>query len=300
MEWIDGGSKVRGAKKDARKYVTTPPTVLKTFPNFSGVLARGGKSKGRLGKRNRPEKGPTATEWHKAVCNIVDKYANDEYDKSIEEAASCFNIPEDAAVKRQRAGGKYWARKRNNPTVQFPVHMANDLRGWYNEQNPHCTADEAAERLQLQHRGSLYVKHVMTGGKIKTFFGGLKAKKVNGQVPVLTAVASATGYKQWETLSDLREEVKRRIEEGTMVKPLRQPSNKPGWAQLLELNDMQIDNALSEDTEEACHADGDDAEDIEDVLDDENGEDVEMASDDEEGCHAEAVMVYEELGDDGS
>ena len=94
---------------------------------------------------------------YQAVCRIVDSYANGRYDKAVEEAAKCFNTPEDASLKKHRVGGSYWARKRNNPTVQFPVAIANTLRMWHNEQNPHCTPEEAASRLisKAEHQHSL-------------------------------------------------------------------------------------------------------------------------------------------------
>jgi len=239
-----------------------------------------------------------ATEWHKEVCRIAELYALGNHAKEVKEAASCFNTPEDAAVSRHRSGGKYWARKRNNPTVQFPIVMANVLRVWYNEQDPHCTADEAADRLILkpEYKDSLYVKHVMTAGKIKAFFGGLKSKKVNGQVPVLSSVATATGYKQWNTLGDLKEEAKRRIDEGAMAKPLRMPTNKAGWAVLLELNDMQTDNAMSEEADEAGHCDAEGV--TEDVCGDEDDDEDGLLSDNEQISPEEAILAYDELGDD--
>lgn len=294
MKWITGGSKHRtGKKADLRPYVTTDATVLKTFVHMKPVRARG-KVTPKLGKRKR-QQGTPATEWHQAVCRIVDSYANGRYDKAVEEAAKCFNTPEDASLKKHRVGGSYWARKRNNPTVQFPVAIANTLRMWYNEQNPHCTPEEAASRLisKAEYQHSLYVKHVMTAGKTKAFFSGLKSKKVNGVVPVLSTVATASGYKEWTTLNDLKEECKRRLEEGSMAKPLRQPTTKAGWATLLELNDMQIENSMSLDAEEAAHGDEEDS-DGDDCDDDDEGDD----EGDEPVCLAEAECVYDALGDD--
>lgn len=298
MKWIEGGSENRPKKKDLRKYVTTPPHVKNVFSNLKKLQARGDKKLG-LGKRKRPSSDlHKATEWHRAVCKIVEQYANGNHEKDVLEAASCFNTPEDAAILRHRVGGKYWAQKRNNPTVQFPVRMANQLRVWYNEKDPHVTADEAAERLRLEYKDSLYVKYVMTAGKIKAFFSGLKSKKVNGVVPELASVATATGYKHWNTLNDLKGEAKRRIEEGSMAKPLRQPTNKAGWAAIIELNDMQAENALSDDAEEAAHcSDGGGAED--DVCADEDDGDVCGDEDDAAVSPEEAHFVYDQLGDDG-
>jgi hypothetical protein len=269
--------------------------VLDTFLNMKKKKKKRkrGKQTPKLGKRHRSAgKHPKATEWHKAVCVIAEKYANQQHDAAILEAATSFNTTEDAVVKLHRVGGAYWARKRNNPTVPFPIAMANTLRKWYNEQNPHCSPDEAAERLRRmpEYKDSLYVKHAMHAGKIKAFFSGLKSKKVNGVVPVLSSIATATGYKQWSTLSDLKEESKRRIDEGTMAKPLRQPTAKAGWAQLLELNDVQVENAMSVETEEAAHGEEsyDDAGDVSDDDDDA----------DESGpmCIEEAECVYDQLG----
>ena len=110
-----------------------------------------------------------ATKWHQEVCVIAEKYANQMHDKAVKEAAEAFNTAEDAQLKSYRVGGKYWARKRNNPTVNFPLKIANQLRVYYNEQNPHCSPDEAYTRLvglpKYQH--SLYVKYVIIPGKIQ-------------------------------------------------------------------------------------------------------------------------------------
>ena len=90
----------------------------------------------------------------------------------------------------------------------------------------------------------------------------------------------------------MKEESKRGIDEGTMVKLLRQPTAKAGWAQLLELNDMQVENAMSVETEEAAHGEEsyDDAGDVSDDDDDA----------DESGpmCIEEAECVYDQLGND--
>jgi hypothetical protein len=40
-----------------------------------------------------------------------------------------------------------------------------------------------------------------------------------------------------------------------MAKPLRKPSNKPTWAALLELNDLQTANALATEDKETARAD---------------------------------------------
>ena len=119
------------------------------------------------------------------MCRIAEKFVNEGYDKDVMEAAICFNTPESAEVLSFVTGGRHWALKRNNPTVTFPLPISNILRTYYNEQNPHCSPDDAAARLAAlpQYSKSLYVRYVMDANKIKAFFSTLKAKKVNGVVP---------------------------------------------------------------------------------------------------------------------
>jgi hypothetical protein len=116
---------------------------------------------------------------------------------------------------------------------------------------------------------------------------------LNGVVPVLSSIATATGYTQWSTLSDLKEESKRRTDEGAMAKPLRQPTAKAGWAQLLELNDMQVENAMSVEAEEAAHSEKDSPGDAGDMSDDDDDADGSGPM-----CIEEAECVYDQLGDD--
>jgi hypothetical protein len=52
-------------------------------------------------------------------------------------------------------------------------------------------------------------------------------------------------------------ECERRLAAGTVpnIKPLRKPRNKPTWAALLELNDLQTANTLATQDEETTRAD---------------------------------------------
>jgi hypothetical protein len=91
--------------------------------------------------------------------------------------------------------------------------------------------------------------------KIKAFFSTLKAKKINGVVPELGEVQEASdGYKQWTTVGEMRGEYRRRMESGTIKKLLRQPKDKHGWAMALELNDLQAASTITNNMEEAAHA----------------------------------------------
>jgi hypothetical protein len=232
------------------------------------------------------------------VCVIAEKYANQMHDKAVKEAAEAFNTAEDAQLKSYRVGGKYWARKRNNPTVNFPLKIANQLRVYYNEQNPHCSPDEAYTRLvglpKYQH--SLYVKYVIIPGKIKAFFGGLKSKKVKGVVPPLTSTASDKGYKQYTTVAEMREEYQRRLLANIISKPFKIPSNKEGWANLLEVNDIQTANMVTTDLEQDEHAaddGGDDA--AEDLHGDCDPEGAESSSTEGGSPPEEAHMMYDLL-----
>ena len=223
----------------------------------------------------------------------------------MKEAAQAYNTPEAASVLRYQTGGKYWALKKNVPTVRFPIKMANTLRGWYNEKDPHVSPDEAAVRLSLrdEYAGSLYIKYVMNADKIKAFFSTLKSKKNNGVVPVVTPgnIKCNDGYGQWTTVEALKGELARRVDAGTMVKPSRTPTDKQGWAILLELNDVQQDNTLTLSDEESSHVDTEDggeaAFDVNGDLPDENDEDD--RGDDEDMAMQEAHMGYDQLSDDG-
>ena len=238
------------------------------------------------------------------MCRIAEKFANGRYDKDVKEAARCFNTPESVEVLNFITGERHWALKRNNPTVKFPLKIANILRGWYNEQNPHCSADEAAARLVLvkEYRKSLYVRYVMEATKIKAFFSTLKAKKVNGVVPELAELTeSSDGYKHWTTVPDMKQEYTRRVMAGTMAKLLKKPTNKHGWAMALELNDLQLANTVTNSMEEAAYAKG-----VEDGLADNNAEDSgdEGEPDDGDadgglqGAPEDAHLEYQLLGDD--
>jgi hypothetical protein len=113
-------------------------------------------------------------------------------------------------------------------------------------------------RWKITRGQPLYVQLVMHADKIKVFFGGLKAKKKDGQVPELNLKAAAEGCKQFTTAPTMRAEYNRRLLAGLMTKQLRMPTKKEQWVALLELNDIQVDNALTANDEESSHADGDD------------------------------------------
>lgn len=243
------------------------------------------------------------------MCRIVEKYANDRHDKAANVAASCFLTPESDEVRKYRTGQRHWALKRNNPTVRFPRKIANVLRVYYNEQNPHCSPDEAATRLAAlpEYKNSLYVRYVMEPGKIKAFFATLKSKKVNGVVPALSGVGPACndGYKQWTTVADMAAEYERRLAAGTMSKPLRKPSNKPTWAALLELNDLQTANTLTTEDEETTHADASpdgEAEDdlAEDCDDEDSAEEDDTGTATEKSSIEDAHLQYDALDNEDS
>ena len=236
---------------------------------------------------------------------IAEKFANEGYDKDVMEAAICLNTPESAEVLSFVTGGSHWALKRNNPTVTFPLPISNILRTYYNEQNPHCSPDDAAARLAAlpQYSKSLYVRYVMDANKIKAFFSTLKAKKVNGVVPEQGEVTEAAeGYKQWITVGDMKQEYSRRVAAGTMKKLLRQPNNKYGWAMALELNDMQLSSVITNNMEEIVHAEGvadGIAEDsVDGELDREGDLDAEAENLDPEAAPSDAHLEHDLLGDD--
>ena len=93
----------------------------------------------------------------------------------------------------------------------------------------------------------------------------------------------------------MKDEFSRRLAAGTISKPVRVPSDKQGWAVLLELNDLQLSNTLMMADEECAHADG-----VEDGEANDDLDDVSEAGDDDEvgTSAAEAHMSYDLLGDD--
>ena len=247
-----------------------------------------------LGKRKRADEGEQ-TSWYKNVCDIAERWANERHGAAVEDAAKAFTTPEDATVKKYVTGGKGWASKRNQPTANMSNRMANQLREMYNEQNPHCSPDDAATRLHAmkEYKGSLYVKLVMRADKIKVFFSGLKAKKVNGAVPVLNLKKAAGGYKQFTTVPAMRGEYERRLRAGTIVKQIRMPTKKEQWATLLHLNDIDIENTVTMDDEEMNH---------ESTLhedEDEGEHDIDVeGGDGDELTMEEALGQHDLLGDD--
>ena len=214
------------------------------------------------------------------------------------EAAAAFTTPEDASVKDYATGGKHWALKKNVPTVTIPIKMANQLRIMYNEQNPHCAPEEAAIRLLAlpEYHQSLYVKHVMTADKIKVFFSSLKKKKKDGAVPELTRTAGSNGYRSFSTVDAMKVEYHRRLDQGEITKPKPMPSKKDEWALLLELNDLQRANTLTETDEETQHLDEaeeagrEEAGDVEEYF--------ENAVEEEQTSLEEALGQHDLLGDD--
>ena len=321
VKWIKGGAAVRKPNKDIRPYATEPPKAINTFTNLKPIRKKGKVTPKLGGKRKRvslssfvshphlrnsfalpcvhKEEAGDATEWMKQVCVLTEKFANKEHNEDVLEAAKSYNTPEPQSVLQHHTGGKYWALKKNVPTVRFPLKLANVLRVMYNEKDPHVSPDEAAERLTAlpQHAGSLYIKYVMNADKIKAFFSTLKNKKKNGEVPVLVAGTNTNsdGYGQWTTVPAMKDEFSRRLAAGTISKPVRVPSDKQGWAVLLELNDLQLSNTLMMADEECAHADGVEDGEANDDLDDMS----EAGDDDEVGTSAaEAHMSYDLLGDD--
>ena len=240
------------------------------------------------------------------MCSIAEEFANGSHEQDVKEAARCFNTPESQEVLAHATGGRHGALKRNNPTVKFPLKIANILRAHYNKQHPHCSPEEAASRVRLlsQYSKSLYVRYVMEAIKIKAFFSTLKAKEVNGVVPELGEVQEASdGYKQWTTVDEMRGEHRRRMESGTMKKLLRQPKDKHGWAMALELNDLQAASVITNNMEEAAHAEraaetmAEDGDQSGVDFEDDGGE-----SDEEDGNAApgDAHLQCDLLGDDGA
>jgi hypothetical protein len=142
------------------------------------------------------------------------------------------------------------------------------------------------------------------GDQKQGIFSALKAKKVNGVVPELGEVQEASdGDKQWTTVGEMSGECRRRMESGTMKKLLRQPKDKHGWAMALELNDLQAASTITNNMEEATHAEratetmaeGGDQSGVD--FEDDGGE-----SDEEDGNAApgDAHLQYDLLGYDGA
>ena len=52
----------------------------------------------------------------------------------------------------------------------------------------------------------------------------------------------------------MKEEYQRRLAANTISKPFKMPSNKEGWANLLEVNDIQTANMITTDLEQEDHA----------------------------------------------
>lgn len=178
------------------------------------------------------------------------------------------------------------------PTVKMTNRMANVLRVMYNEQNPHCSPEDAATRLLAlpEYRDSLHVRYVMTADKIKVFFGSLKKKKKDGQVPELHRTATADGYKTFNTVPQMRAEYDRRVLAGVMAKPMRMPTKKVGWAALLELNDMQQENLITHSGEEDSHSE-EAAEKDDESLEEDSYEPEDMSLE-------ECLLAHDALGDD--
>ena len=236
--------------------------------------------------------------WFKKVSAIAEQWANEKHEDDVKDAAAAFTTPEDSSVKQYVTGGKYWALKKNVPTVQISNRMANQLRLMYNEQNPHVSPEGAAVRLLAlpEYRQSLYVKHVITADKIKVFFGGLKKKKVNGVVPEIDRRAGCNGYKSFVTVPAMRDEYQRRLELGHITRPKPMPSKKQDWAVMLELNDLQRANTITDHEEENQH--GEDAEDAdeEDIGDCVQG--FQSGEGDADTTMEEALGQHDLLGDD--
>ena len=192
---------------------------------------------------------------------------------------------------------KHWALKKNVPTVTIPIKMANHLRVMYNQQNPYIAPEEASILLRQidEYKQSLYVKHVMTADKIKVFFSSLKKKKKDGVVPELARTAGSNGYRSFSTIGAMKAEYVRRLDLGCITKPKPMPSKKDEWALLLELNDLQQENTLTEASEESQHLD-----DAEEAREEEANDDFENenAEGGEQSSLEEALGAHDLLGDD--
>jgi hypothetical protein len=232
------------------------------------------------------------------VSVIAEQWANEKHDDDVKDAAAAFTTPEESSVKQYATGGEYWALKKNVPTVQISNRMANQLRLMYNEQNPHVSPEGAAVGLLAlpEYHQSLYAKHVITADKIKVFFGGLKKKKVNGVVPELHRQAGCNGYKSFVTAPAMKAEYQRRLELGHITRPKPMPSKKEHWAVMLELNDLQRANTITDHEEENQH--GEDAQKAceEGIGDCTQG--FQTSEGDEDTTMEEALGQHDLLGDD--
>ena len=118
---------------------------------------------------------------------------------------------------------------------------------------------------------------------------------MKGVVPPLTATASDKGYKQYTTVVEMKEEYQRRLAVNIISKPLKIPSNKEGWANLLEVNDIQTANMVTTDLEQDDHAADDGGDDAAEDLHGDCAPEDEGPSTTEGGPPEEAHLMYDLL-----